>query len=315
VDLVTLDDVRAAAGRIAGVAVRTPLLPAPGVDRSGGLWLKPESLQPTGAFKIRGAVNAIRSLPEERRAAGVVTHSSGNHGQALAYAARAAGIPCCVIVPDVAPAVKVEAIRAQGAEIVFVHPAQRLSKAERVTAEWGATLIPPFDAAEVIAGQGTIALEIFADMPDVDVILAPVGGGGLISGIAVAVKALRPSVRVIGVEPELAAETAQSLREGRRVVWPAEQTYRTVADGVRTSPSELTFAHIETYVDSIVTVSEDEIRAAVGVLAHGARLVAEPSGALPVAAYLHRRAQLPPGMTVGVISGGNVDPDLLRSLL
>jgi threonine dehydratase len=315
VTLVTLADVQSAAQRIAGVAVRTPLLPAPGIDPSGRLWLKPESLQPTGAFKIRGATNAVRSLPAQARSAGVVTHSSGNHGQALAYAARMAGIACCVVVPEGAPAVKVEAIRAQRAEIVLVPPDRRLSEAQRIAAERGATLIPPFDDPAVIAGQGTIGLEIVADLPDVDVVLTQIGGGGLISGVAVALKALRPSVQVIGVEPELAAETAQALRTGELIAWPVEQTYRTIADGVRTCPSALTFAHIQAYVDQIVTVSEAEIRSAVGVLAHAARLVAEPSGALTVAAYLHRSAHLPPGKTVAVVSGGNADPDLLRSLL
>jgi threonine dehydratase len=315
VTLVTLADVQAAAERIAGVAVRTPLLPAPGIESSGRLWLKPESLQPTGAFKIRGATNAIRSLPGGALSAGVVTHSSGNHGQALAYAARMAGIACCVVVPEGAPAVKVEAIRAHGAEIVIVPPERRLPEAQRIAAERGATLVPPFDDPAVIAGQGTVGLEIVADLPEVDVVLIQVGGGGLISGVAAAVKTLRPSVQVIGVEPELAAETAQALRTGELVAWPVEQTYRTIADGVRTGPSALTFAHIQTYVDSIVTVTEEEIRSAVGVLAHGARLVAEPSGALTVAAYLHRSAELPQGRTVAVVSGGNADPQLLRSLL
>lgn len=312
--LVTLNDVQAAAARIAGVAVRTPLLPVPGVEPSGRLWLKPESLQPTGAFKIRGAANAVRSLTPEARAGGVVTHSSGNHGQALAYAARMAGIACCVIVPEGAPAVKVEAIRAQGAEIVLVPPAQRLEAALKVAAERGAALVPPFDDPAVIAGQGTIGLEIVADLSDVDVVLCPVGGGGLISGVATAVKALRPQAQVVGVEPEEAAETAESLITGQLTPWPTERTYRTIADGVRTCPSELTFAHIRERVDRIVTVTEAEIRAGVGVLAHRARIVAEPSGALTTAAYLRYRDELP-GKVVAVVSGGNLDPDLLRTLI
>jgi threonine dehydratase len=309
--LVTLADVQAAARRIEGGVVRTPLLPAPAIAE--GLWLKPESLQPTGAFKLRGATNAVRSLPPGSLSAGVVTHSSGNHGQALAYAARAAGIACWVVVPEGAPGVKVEAIRAQGAEIVLVPPAQRLAAAQKIAAERGATLVPPFDDPAVIAGQGTIGLEILADLPEVDVILVQVGGGGLISGVAAAVKALRPSTRVIGVEPDLAAETAEGLHSGTLTPWPVEQTYRTIADGVRISPSELTFAHIQTYVDDIVTVTEAQIRAAVGVLAHRARIVAEPSGALTTAAYLHQR--LPGGRTVAIVSGGNADPDLLRELV
>ncbi|MCP2328269.1 threonine dehydratase [Hamadaea flava] len=309
--LVTLADIRAAADRIEGVVVRTPLLPAPGVGPD--LWLKPESLQPTGAFKLRGATNAVRSLGAEALPAGVVTHSSGNHGQALAYAARAAGIPCWVVVPEGAPKVKVAAIRAQGAEIVLVPPAQRLAAAEKIAAERGATLVPPFDDPAVIAGQGTVGLEIVEDLPDVDVILVQVGGGGLVSGVAAAVKAVSPSARVIGVEPELAAETAEGLRAGTLVPWPVERTYRTIADGVRTSPSELTFAHIQTYVDDIVTVTEEQIRAAVGVLAYQARIVAEPSGALTAAAYLAGKA--PTGRTVAIVSGGNADPALLHDLL
>ncbi|NUR69531.1 MAG: threonine/serine dehydratase [Hamadaea sp.] len=309
--MVTLADVRAAADRIAGVVVRTPLLPVPAVGPD--LWLKPESLQPTGAFKLRGATNAVRSLPPEALAAGVVTHSSGNHGQALAYAARAAGIACWVVVPEGAPSVKVEAIRAQGAEIVLVPPAQRLAVAEQISADRGAALVPPFDDPAVIAGQGTIGLEVVADLPDVDVVLVQVGGGGLVSGVATAIKALLPSVRVIGVEPELAAETAEALHVGTLVPWPVEQTYRTIADGVRTSPSELTFAHIQAYVDDIVTVTEEQIRAAVGVLAYQARIVAEPSGALTTAAYLAGKA--PSGRTVAIVSGGNADPALLRDLL
>jgi threonine dehydratase len=310
-DLVTLDDIHAAAQRIVGVALRTPLLPAPAIG--AGLWLKPETLQPTGAFKIRGAVNAVFSLSPQVRARGVVTHSSGNHGQALAYAARVAGTSCCVVVPSTAPAVKVDAIRAQGAEIITAEPPERLSEAQRIADERGATLIPPFDHHDVIAGQGTLALEILADLPEVEIIVTPVGGGGLISGVAVAAKAIRPGVRVIGVEPELAAETAESLHRGELVTWPVEQTYRTMADGVRTHPSPLTFAHIQSYVDDIVTVSEDEIREAVGVLAHRGRLVVEPSGALPIAAYLHQK--VPSGPTAAVLTGGNLEPDALRAMI
>jgi threonine dehydratase len=310
-DLVTLDDIHAAVRRIDGVAVRTPLLSVPAFG--SGLLFKPESLQPTGAFKIRGAVNAVFSLPPEVRSRGVVTHSSGNHGQALAYAAREAETSCCVVVPSTAPAVKVEAIRALGAEIILAEPPERLSEAERVAEERGATLIPPFDHHDVIAGQGTIALEILADRPDVDVIVTPVGGGGLISGVATAAKALRPGLRVFGVEPELAAETAESLHRGELVTWPVEQTYKTIADGVRTHPSELTFAHIKSYVDDIVTVPEEWISEAVGVLARKARLVVEPSGALPMAAHLH--GLLPSGSTALVLTGGNMEPADFRAML
>lgn len=308
-DLVTLQDVQAAAGRIAGIAWRTPLMPF-GED----FWLKPENLQPIGAFKIRGAANAIGALSPSA----VITHSSGNHGRALAYAAARQGIPVTVVMPDTSPQVKIDAIAELGAEIVMVPPADRLMAAEKLAEEKGATLIPPFDHRDVIAGQGTIGLEILEDLPELpeaDVIIVPVGGGGLISGIAAAVKALRPATRIIGVEPELAGEAKESLQRDRLITWPTEQTYRTVADGVRTAPSALTFAHMREYVDDIITVDDDEILKAVRVLALSAKLVVEPSGAIAVAAYLYRRGFLPGGRTAAVISGGNVDPSLLRSCL
>jgi threonine dehydratase len=312
VDLVTLADVRAAAGSIAGVALRTQLLPAPW---DGQLWLKPENLQPIGAFKVRGAQHAVASLPARRRAAGVVTHSSGNHGQALAYAARSFGIPCVVVMPDVAAPVKVAAVRALGAEVVLVPPAERATRAAELAADRGLAPIPPFDHPDVIAGQGTVGLEIMEDLPDVDLVLVPVGGGGLSAGVATAVKALRPQAAVFGVEPELAADARDSLSAGSLVPWPLERSYRTIADGVRMNLSELTFAHLRERLDGVVTVSEEEIRAEVGELARSARLVVEPSGALTTAAYRHRRAELPPGRAVAVISGGNLDPALLAELV
>lgn len=313
VDLVELADIRAAAAGLAGIAVRTPLLPASWAGDT--LWLKPESLQPVGSFKIRGAYHAVASLPADRRAAGVITHSSGNHGQALAYAARAFRIACVVVVPDVAPKMKVTAMRALGAEVVPVPREQRVDRTVELAAVRGLSLIPPFDHRDVIAGQGTVGLEIVADLPDVSAVLVPVGGGGLASGIATAVKGLRPAARVIGVEPELAADARQSLESGSVVVWPVERSYRTVADGLRTNLSKLTLAHLRERLDGIVTVSEDEIRATVGRLARSARLVAEPSGAVAVAAYLARRTGLPPGPAVAVVSGGNIEPTLLAELV
>jgi threonine dehydratase len=311
-DLVTLDEIRAAAKNIQGVAVRTPLLPWLAGD---GLVLKPESLQPTGAFKVRGAQHAVACLPAERRTAGVVTHSSGNHAQALAYAARAAGVPCVVVMPEGAAPVKIAATRALGAEVVLVPPAQREPRMTELAAERGLSPIPPYDHRDVIAGQGTIGLEIIDDLPDVDVVLVPVGGGGLAAGVATAVKALRPSVAVVGVEPSLAADARDSVAAGRVVTWPVEQAYRTIADALRTPLSALTLAHLSDRLDGIVTVSDDEIRDAVGRLARSARLVTEPGGAAAVAAYLHRRGSLPAGRTVAVVSGGNIDPALLRELL
>ncbi|HET8657581.1 MAG TPA: threonine/serine dehydratase [Micromonosporaceae bacterium] len=311
-DLITLDDVYAAAKSIAGVALRTPLLSAPWGDR---LWLKPESLQPVGSFKIRGATHAMARLSAEQRSAGVVTHSSGNHGRAVAYAAAAFGAPCVVVMPDAAPPMKIEAVRALGAQVELVPPADRLTRAEELVAGHGLTMIPPFDHRDVIAGQGTVGLEIVEDLPDVEVVLVPVGGGGLASGVATAVRALHPSVRVVGVEPELAADARESLRSGELVVWPVEQTYRTMADGLRTHLSELTLAHLRARLDGIVTVSESQIGEAVGVLAREARLVVEPSGALGVAALRHHTAELPVGRTVAVLTGGNLDPALLAALI
>ncbi|HEY3008365.1 MAG TPA: threonine/serine dehydratase [Micromonosporaceae bacterium] len=311
-ELVTLDAIRRAAKHLAGVVVRTPLLSFPAED---GLWLKPENLQPVGAFKLRGAYNAVACLPDSVRARGVLTHSSGNHGQALAYAARAFGVPCVVVMPDVAPAVKVAATRASGAEIVFVPPADRTRVAEALATERGMTVVPPYDHRDVIAGQGTVGLEIVEDMPDVDVVLVPVGGGGLASGVATAVKALRPAARVIGVEPELAADAKESLAAGRLLTWPVERSYRTMADGVRVNLSELTFAHLRERLDAVVTVSEQEIASAVGRLVRGGRIVVEPSGAVAAAARLFHRAELPAGRTVAVVSGGNIDPVVLAELV
>jgi threonine dehydratase len=311
-DLVSLDEIRAAAESIAGLAVRTPLLPCPWADE---LWLKPESLQPIGAFKIRGAANALRRLPAERRAAGVVTHSSGNHGQALAYAGRAMGVPVVVVMPDNAPELKVRATRGYGAEVVLVPAADRESTADDLRRARGLTLVPPYDDPHIIAGQGTVGLEIVADLSTVDVVVVPVGGGGLASGVASAVKALAPRVAVIGVEPALAGDAAESLAVGELRTWTVEARSRTVADGLRTPLSELTFAHLRARLDGIVTVTEDEILATVGTLARSARLVAEPSGAVAPAAVLHRRGELPAGRVVAVVSGGNIDPALLARLV
>jgi threonine dehydratase len=308
--VITVDDVRAAADRIAGVAVRTPLLRMP-----PDLWLKPENLQPVGAFKVRGATNALRKLPPEARSAGVITHSSGNHGQALAYAGRSAGVPVVVVVPDGAPAVKVEAIGGFGAEIVRVAPADREARTAELAAARHLTIIPPYDHPDIIAGQGTVGLEIVADRPDVEVVLVPVGGGGLASGVATAVKALAPHAIVIGVEPALAADAQDSLAHGELRTWTNELRYRTVADGLRVPLSALTFAHLRDRLDGIVTVTDEEILATVPVLARSARIVAEPSGAVAPAAYLYRRHELPAGRTVAVVSGGNVDPALFARLL
>jgi threonine dehydratase len=316
-DLVTVAEIEAAAERLRGVAVRTPLVPP--ALASPPLLIKPESLQPTGAFKLRGAYAAITALPEAERRRGVVTHSSGNHARAVAYAARALNLPAVLVLPNDAPVTRVDACRALGAEIVLVEPTMdaRAGTAERLAEAHGFQLIPPFDDARVIAGQGTVGLEIAADAPDADVVLVPVGGGGLISGIATAVKARRPRTKVIGVEPELAADARESLRAGRAVRWGAEDTGRTIADALRAQQvGDLPLAHMNEYVDGIVVVGEDEIRAAMRWLADEARLIAEPSGAVATAAYLFRRGELSAGMSyVSVLSGANVDPGVLRTTL
>lgn len=311
--LVNVDDVRAAADRIDGAVLRTPLVPTELDGRP--LWVKAENLQRIGAFKVRGALNVLRALPEERRTHGVVAYSSGNHAQAVAYAAREAGVPAVIVIDDTAPKLKIAATEALGAEVLLVPLDQRQAVAESVAAERGAELVPPFDHPGVIAGQGTIGLEIVADLPDVDVVLVPVSGGGLASGIGVAVKAARPSTAVFGVEPELAADTAASMARGELVHWPASERVRTIADGLRAEPSERTFAHLRAVLDGVVTVSEREIRSAVALLAGRARLVAEPAGAVATAAFLYRSGELPEGRTVAVLSGGNIDPALFAEIL
>ena len=305
-DLLQLADVRAAARRIAGDVLRTPLL-GMGPDLPD-LRLKAESLQPTGAFKLRGASNAVAQLDDGQRRAGVVTHSSGNHAQALASAAAQHGVPCTVVMPEGSIQAKVDATRAWGATVELVPAADREQACAEIAERTGATIVPPYDHAAVIAGQGTVGLEICEQAPDVETVLAPVGGGGLISGVAVAVKGLLPHVRVIGVEPEVAGDAAESFARGERVTWPIEQTSSTVADGLRTGLGGLNFAHVRALVDDVLTVSEEQILDAVPVVARRARLIAEPSGAVTTAGYLAHGSSRSLGRTVAIVSGGNVDP-------
>ena len=316
-ELVSIDEIRAAAARLHGVALRTPLVPFPRIEPL--LLLKPESLQPTGSFKVRGAYAAISALPAEARRRGVVAHSSGNHAAAVAYAAALLGVPASVVIPSSAPAVKIAAARGLGAEVVISEPglAARIAATGQLVARHGYTVIPPFDDAAVIAGQGTVGLEIAADCPAADLVLCPVSGGGLISGVAAAIRAMCPAAKVIGVEPELAADARDSLRKQRRVAWPSARTHRTVADALRVEQiGELPLRHMLRYVHDVVTVSEDEIRAAMRQLAVAARLVAEPGGAVAVAACLFRQRELPAArVRVAVLSGGNVDPALLADVL
>jgi threo-3-hydroxy-L-aspartate ammonia-lyase len=316
-ELVSIDEIRAAAARLAGVTVWTQLIPFSGAEPP--LLLKPESLQPTGSFKLRGAYSAISALPADLRQRGVVAHSSGNHAHAVAYAAALLKVPATVVVPDNAPQVKVAAARDLGATIVICAPglAARTAATQNLVERYGYTVIPPFEHRDVIAGQGTIGLEIAADRPDAGLIVCPVSGGGLISGIAAAAAAALPHAKVVGVEPELAADARDSLRAGRAVAWPASDTQRTIADALRVEQvGELPLQHMLRQVDDIVTVSEDEIRAAMRRLALQARLVAEPGGAVAVAACLFRAAELPAAATrAAVVSGGNVDPALLADVL
>lgn len=314
--MVTFSDIREARARLDGITVRTPLIP---LEHAGQvLHLKPENLQPIGAFKLRGAYNKIASLSDEDRSRGVITYSSGNHAQGVAYAARAMGAKAVIVMPRNAPAVKRDATAALGAEIVFVGPSgvERQVKAEELAAEHGYVIIPPYEDEKIIAGQGTTGLEIFEDMPNVELVLVPIGGGGLISGISTALKSLNPKITVIGVEPEVASDTQASFRAGHIVKLPAEQVLSTCADGLRAQyPGTMTFAHIQRYVDDIVTVSEDEIMHALRILATNPKTFAEPSGAVAPAAWLFHRDSLPASNhTVAVISGGNIDPELLSRI-
>ena len=321
--LVNLDDIREAQARLRSITVHTGLIRSQihAPDRPDDfrqLYLKPENLQPIGAFKLRGAYNKIASLSSDERNRGVITYSSGNHAQGVAYAARALGTKAVIVMPDNAPIIKRKATVALGAEIVLVGPGslERQLKAEELAAQHGYIIVPPYNDAKIIAGQGTIGLEILEDLPAVQTILVPVGGGGLSSGVAAAVKLSQANTNVIGVEPELAADAQASLRSGKIVQFSAELASRTMADGLRTqSIGPINFEHIRKFVDDIVTVTEAEIQEAMRRLATNPKTVAEPSGAVATAAFLFHRDQLPDTtVNVAVISGGNVDPQILAGL-
>ena len=317
ISMVNLTEIKEAQARLSGVAARTRLIQFNHRDSADRrLFLKPENQQPIGAFKLRGAYNKIASLSEADRKRGVITYSSGNHGQGVAYAARALAVKAVIVMPGNAPAIKREATAALGAEIVLVGPgsAERQQKAEELAAQHGYVIVPPYNDEQIIAGQGTIGLEILEDLPDVEMILAPVGGGGMISGVATAIKLSKPTIKVIGVEPQLAADAQASLRAGKIVQFPASEVSRTIADGLRTqSIGPINFEHIRRYVDDIVTVTEDEIREAVSLLAANPETVAEPSGAVAVAGFLFRGDELPrTKLNVAIISGGNIDPKMLE---
>lgn len=290
----------------------------PGASDGRRLFLKPENQQPIGAFKLRGAYNKIASLSEQDRRRGVISYSSGNHAQGVAYAARALNVKAVIVIPNNAPAIKRDATAALGAEIVLVGAGsdERKSKAEELAGERGYVIVPPYNDEKIITGQGTIGLEILEDLPEVETVLAPVGGGGLISGVAAAIKLSKPSVKVIGIEPDLAADAQASLRAGKIVQFPAERVSRTIADGLRTqSVGSINFEHIRKYVDDIITVSEDEIRNAITLLATNPATIAEPSGAVAVAGFLFHRDELPQTrLNVAIISGGNIEPKMLQEV-
>lgn len=317
--LVSLNAIREAQERLRGVAVRTPLVRMEAEGLAAPLFLKAESLQPIGSFKLRGAYNKISQLSREQLHRGVIAYSSGNHAQGVAYAARALGARATITMPSNTPAVKQAATRALGAEVVITQPGSvdREIVAKRLAAEHGYTMIPPYDDAQIIAGAGTCGIEILEDLPDVDLVLVPVSGGGLISGIAAAIKQQRPSVKIVGVEPELAGDAAASFRAGHVISFSAEETGRTIADGLRTQQvGELNWRHIRTFVDDIVTVTEEEIRASVRAILLHARLVAEPSGAVAAAAALFHSHEFPShGKTAAVLSGGNIEPAMMREIL
>jgi len=321
---VTLPEIQAAATRIAGTAVRTPLVQLHAPNLPFEIFVKVEAAQPIGSFKIRGAFNKVSQLSPEQLAKGVITYSSGNHAQGVAYAAKVMGAKAVVVMPENAPAIKAAAARALGAEVVFVGPAStaRKAKAEELAAEHGYAIVEPYNHPHIIAGAGTCGLEITQQLPDVDIVISPVSGGGLLSGTSTAVKLAaeaglcNPAVKVFGAEPAVAADAKESFDTKTLVEWPASRTASTISDGLRTqSLGELNFHHILKHVDGIIAVSEEETLAAMRVMLAHSDLVPEPSGAVALAAALYHSDQLPPAKKVVVVmSGGNVDPALLETL-
>lgn len=310
--MLQLDDIRAAAGRIQPYIHRTPVLTSAQLDAvlAAHVYCKCENFQKTGSFKARGAHNAVFSLPDDVAARGVVTHSSGNHAAALALAARRRGIPAAVVMPGNAAAIKKAAVATYGARIVECEPSlsAREAAATRILAETGGTLVHPYADERVVAGQGTAALELLEEVADLDLLLTPVGGGGLLAGTAIASKALRPALRVVGVEPELANDTWRSFHGGSRVTLDSSTT---IADGLRGSIGERNLETLRSHVDDIVTVSEAEIVSAMRYCWERLKIVIEPSSAVPLAGLLSGRIPAA-GHRIGLIfSGGNVDLDAL----
>lgn len=314
--LVGLTEIESAARRLAGVAVRTPLLPAHAVSDAVGaeVRLKCENLQRAGAFKIRGAFNFVSQLSDEQVAGGIITYSSGNHAQAVALTGKLRGIRAVVVMPTTAPRVKVEGTKRLGGEVIFegTTSLERKRRAETIAEEEGLVMVPPFDHRHIIAGQGTVGLEIARDWADVDFVLAPIGGGGLASGVAAAVKRMLPHARVIGVEPEGAASMRAALDNGAPTMLDRSES---IADGLLpVITGELTFEHARELMDDVVTVSDDAIREATALLVLRQKLVAEYSGAATTAALLEGKLDAKGARVAAVISGGNLDPSLLASL-
>ena len=333
-DLIGLKDIEGAKARIAAAAVRTPLVRLSRTrvrmagfreiaERMPEIYLKDESAQPIGSFKLRGAYNKIAQLSAEELGRGVITYSSGNHAQGVAYAARALGAKAVIVMPSNAPQIKREATGALGGEIVVVGTAssERREKAEELAALHGYTIVPPYDDAAIIAGQATCGVEILEQLPGVELVLSPVSGGGLLSGVGTGIKLKAEAEgmaapQVWGCEPELAGDAAESFQTKTLVEWPAEKTTRTICDGLRTqSLGVMNFQHILRFVDGILTVSEDEIRTAAKVILAATKLVAEPSGAVTLAAALFHAEELPKARkVVAILSGGNLEPGLRAEL-
>lgn len=308
----SLEQIRAAHDRIRDKINRTPVMTSESLDALAGarLFFKCENLQKVGAFKARGATNAVFSLTDEEARRGVATHSSGNHAAALARAAKLRGIPAYIVMPNSAPKVKVASVRRYGGEIIFCEPTieARESTAARVSADTGAVFIHPYDDLRVMAGQGTMAIELLEEVPDLDIVLAPVGGGGQLSGVAVAAKALKPNIKVIAVEPAGADDAARSFKAGHIV--PSVNP-KTIADGLRTSLSEKTFAEIKQHVDDIVTVSEEGIVKAMRSIWEVMKQIVEPSGAVTYAAVVENKLDVKDKRIGLILSGGNLDLDKL----
>jgi threonine dehydratase len=314
--LLTVEALRGTAQALVGVAVRTPLIPVPALTSRANVpvSLKAEHLQPAGAFKIRGAYTAISRIPPDRRARGVITYSSGNHGQAVAFAAQLLGIRSVVVMPQRAPAIKVAGVRRLGGEVVIAgnSSAERYEQARRMAEEQGLAMIPPYESLDVIAGQATCGVEILDAYPEVEAIVVPVGGGGLIAGIAAAVAAIKPTVRVVGVEPVGAPKLARALEAGQPIVLDHTES---LADGLLPlAIGKLPFTILSKVVRESVEVTESEIGEGVRFLYQEAGLSVEPSGAVTTAALLSRRVA-PTGPTVAIVSGGNVDPELFQRLV